>query len=63
MKCRVCGCTDSEPCIGTNGETCAWSEVGLCDFCADVDADAPMVQLYSEGDLNRVLAARAGGQL
>jgi len=31
--CRVCGCTDSNPCI-VNGVACAWSENDLCDFCA-----------------------------
>lgn len=67
MKCRVCGCTDLEPCISEGGETCAWIECDLCDFCDDAAAfqldhpdvvDEPLVELYSESDLNREIAER-----
>jgi hypothetical protein len=57
MKCRVCGCTDLEPCISAGGETCAWIDADLCDFCEDGELD-PVVGLYTEGDLNQVIAAR-----
>jgi len=33
MICRVCGCTDSEPCMGT----CSWVEPGLCSNCENGD--------------------------
>ena len=56
MKCRVCGCTDFEPCVSAGGETCAWIEDNLCDFC-----EGKEVRLYTEGDLNRELAFRAAG--
>ncbi len=55
--CRVCGCTEFEPCISDGGETCAWIEEDLCDFC-DAETDGRMVKVFSEGDLNAVLAAR-----
>ena len=31
-KCRVCGCTDSTPCLGPFGP-CGWAEPDLCDNC------------------------------
>lgn len=30
VRCQVCGCTDSEACLGG----CSWSEPGLCSGCA-----------------------------
>lgn len=42
-ECRVCGCTDNEPCIdGATGYTCCWvnREQNLCDFCADLEGEA-----------------------
>ena len=33
--CRVCGCTDSTPCVDpATGETCSWVEPDLCSACA-----------------------------
>lgn len=31
--CRVCGCTDSTPCVEENGMTCVWIDADhtLCD--------------------------------
>jgi hypothetical protein len=31
-KCRVCGCTDLNPCV-TNGVPCHWVEEDLCSAC------------------------------
>lgn len=66
MKCRVCGCTDLEPCISGGDETCAWIDTDLCDFCAETEelaaapgqAIRPLVEVFTEGDLNQVIAAR-----
>lgn len=58
--CRVCGCTEDQPCVTAGGETCAWIADDLCDFC-DIEAsdrDLPLVELCTEGDLNRVIAER-----
>jgi len=35
MTCRVCGCTESTPCISPYGEACSWSpsDGTLCSFC------------------------------
>ena len=40
LRCRVCGCTDDDPCITTDRATglpmpCAWREPDLCSACAD----------------------------
>ncbi len=34
--CRVCGCTESTPCVNGAGESCAWADrtQTLCTFCA-----------------------------
>jgi hypothetical protein len=50
--CRECGCSDNNPCIDENGQTCAWAADDLCTFCAETQE--PRVQLYSEGDLRRL---------
>ena len=39
-RCRVCGCTDDEPCVTPDRTTgllmpCAWREPDLCSACAD----------------------------
>jgi hypothetical protein len=31
VRCRVCGCTERNPCE----PPCAWQEVDLCTFCAE----------------------------
>lgn len=43
-RCRICGCTDKQPCATSAGFTCAWSshDEGLCDFC--VSAMVAMAQ-------------------
>jgi len=33
-KCRVCGCTDTSPCITAAGP-CGWAEPDLCSACAE----------------------------
>lgn len=56
-KCRICGCTDTEPCIDSGGNTCAWAEYDLCTACdpeTDIFEEQPRVQLYSEADLRRL---------
>jgi hypothetical protein len=32
-RCRRCGCTYFNPCIGAMGQTCCWSEYDLCSMC------------------------------
>jgi hypothetical protein len=49
--CRVCGCTDDNACVGLDGP-CYWIEADLCSACRD---EGPMVELYTEGDLNAML--------
>jgi hypothetical protein len=63
--CRVCGCTDSQACVDELGAPCYWASPGLCSECAAADADAygalpdkPLVQSYTDGDLNGLLARR-----
>jgi hypothetical protein len=52
MKCRVCGCTEFDPCQGVDLDTgeptvCAWAEPGLCTFCLALHAD--MMASLQEG--------------
>lgn len=40
MRCRLCGCSDVEPCINArSGMTCWWIAADLCSFCAVGDMD------------------------
>jgi hypothetical protein len=55
MKCRICGCTDNNACIGVEGP-CYWVEDDLCSACAE--DEQPLVQLCTEGDLNHEIAFR-----
>ena len=51
--CLECGCTDTTPCV-IDGVPCHWISDTLCSVCA---ANEPLVELYSEGDLNNLLSA------
>lgn len=44
--CRVCGCTDSTPCVEENGMTCVWVDANhtLCDHLECI-AQVPMSEL------------------
>ena len=33
-RCRVCGCTNSSPCMEADGFPCCWVERDLCSACA-----------------------------
>lgn len=35
MKCRVCGCSEDDPCTNVYGDTCSWAdgEYDLCSTC------------------------------
>ena len=33
-KCRICGCTEDNPCIDENGDTCSWVD-GKKDLCSN----------------------------
>ncbi len=60
-ECRVCGCTDNNPCMTEFGETCAWAEPDLCDFCADMIAtgeDGPLVIPATEYEAQRFIEER-----
>ena len=34
MRCRICGCTDDDPCVNSLGHACGWADDDLCTFCA-----------------------------
>jgi hypothetical protein len=66
--CRMCGCTDEDPCFNESvgafapldgeypDETCHWVEKDLCSFCSAeqiLKDEQQLVQLYSEADLKR----------
>ncbi len=43
IPCRICGCTDSNPCVDeVSGDTCYWVETDLCSFCSAEVADRVM---------------------
>ena len=33
--CRVCGCSEYQPCVNEWGDTCGWAEPDLCSSCAE----------------------------
>jgi hypothetical protein len=35
-KCKVCGCTETTPCIGKDGLPCSWILPDLCTACANI---------------------------
>jgi hypothetical protein len=47
MRCRVCGCTDKDPCWVPDGAApagfrgCYWAEPGLCSVCAGLEETRP----------------------
>ena len=53
VVCRVCGCSDPDPCltIGPAGEpiACSWAEEGLCSECAAPAEATPRPLLYDAG--------------
>ena len=72
VRCRVCGCTDYEPC----NPPCYWNEIDLCSECASAAAAintwreaarrANMTALLREANLQweevfRVYSRRARG--
>lgn len=57
--CRVCGCTDTTPCV-TDGQACAWAGPELCTTCADhvstvVDARIVDVAILAGGRLETTI--------
>ena len=42
VRCRVCGCTEREPCC----PPCGWADIDLCSGCADV---VTILLDYAEG--------------
>lgn len=36
--CRLCACSEWDPCDGEHGDTCAWAEPDLCTACAGKEA-------------------------
>ena len=34
MSCRICSCTEIDPCVGEQGQTCAWAALEFCSSCA-----------------------------
>lgn len=40
LECRVCGCTDMDPCVNSSGETCGWVHApgpAICTFCFELE--------------------------
>lgn len=50
VRCRVCGCTEREPCC----PPCAWFETDLCSLCAMA---AEALSTWMEGAHRRNIAA------
>lgn len=47
-SCRVCGCTDFNACIETDGFPCCWVEDDLCSSCAYFAQGDSVVLLEAE---------------
>ena len=68
MKCKVCGCTEKDPCQDYRGKACGWSDIepNLCTACED-EADALVEWAMGSfrrnvGALMRVFKERLGAQ-
>jgi hypothetical protein len=57
--CRVCGCTDDNPCTDDDGIPCAWLQPDLCTSCAG--QAEPAVRLFSEAEATRIIRAMRAG--
>jgi hypothetical protein len=56
--CRVCGCTNSTPCIDGLGQACAWVGPDLCSFCCEgTPDDEPLVRVCAEGQVSAFIRA------
>lgn len=66
QRCRVCGCTWTDPCLRASGsddalsfEACAWVARDLCSFCAEPESDdEPLVEVFSEAEADALLGGR-----
>jgi hypothetical protein len=63
LRCRICKCSPSRPCVTSDGGTCAWSaeDETLCNFCEVTAAHLAqwiLVQDYSRRPLTPDLTAR-----
>lgn len=34
-ECRICGCSEDEPCLGADGLPCHWVTPTLCSACLE----------------------------
>ena len=59
-ECRVCGCTDENPCFDEDGEPCAWLEPDLCTLCAS--RPEPAVRTFTEAQASQIIRAMRAGQ-
>ena len=49
MQCKICGCTDDNPCVTAEGP-CSWTMTGLCSECVVVIPEGEH-SLKHKGDL------------
>jgi ParB/RepB/Spo0J family partition protein len=55
--CRVCGCTETTPCIDKkSGDSCSWVEPDLCSACADKAEKKPAKKTKKEKPVDPRLA-------
>lgn len=69
QRCRICGCTETDPCIRPapglrEGQktlllACSWAAPDLCNFCAEQESDdEPLVEVFSEAEADAILGGR-----
>lgn len=58
--CRVCGCTDEDPCIDGDGLPCAWAEPDLCTICAG--KPEPTLRVFTEAEAAQIIRAMRAGR-
>jgi hypothetical protein len=46
MKCRICGCSQFDPCINRYGETCCWALSDVCSFCLPPTPETEYILAY-----------------
>lgn len=61
--CRICGCTETTPCIDDNGDSCSWVKPNLCSACVEktensgVDPRNNIVENLSHIEVHALVAA------
>lgn len=63
QRCRVCGCTEHNPCTRPGGETCHWVTKYLCSFCEEKLNESKKKSEPEKPKKSMALEPRADGEV